>query len=244
MLIAHYPVGLALKQYIHRIGSHNGSIIAVHGGGIAAALHIAQNGGPGLHSGSRLYAPCHGRGMSDALCVDNQVMGLSPLTALDDMVDDLLLVILILFGQKNILGSVCHAAPKGNITCMAAHYLYNTASLMRGGGILHLVDGLHRRIDRRIKANRIIGACNIQVDGAGQSHRVDPQPGKRLRSAIGAVAANDNNAVDTVLRTDISALLLILGPFELQTAGRAKHRSAALDNIGHMTRLHVDNVLV
>ena len=182
--------------------------------------------------------------MSDSLGVDDQMVSLSLLTALNDMIDDLLLVVVIFLGDKHILRTVGDSAPERNIPGVAPHNLNDTASLMGGRGILHLVNGPHGRVDCRVKTDGILCTRDIQVDGSRDSHGVDPQPGKRLRPPVGAVSADHHNTVNAVLSADVSAPLLVLRLLELQTSGRTQHRASALNNIGHITGLHIYDLFI
>ncbi len=49
---------------------------------------------------------------------------------------------------------------------------------MGSGCIADLINGLHCRIDCRIKADGVIGTCNIQVNGSRKANGIDPQGGQ------------------------------------------------------------------
>ena len=68
--------------------------------------------------------------MTDAFCIDDQMVGFALFTVVDDIVDQLLLVIVLLFGKKDILRASADAAPQCDITGISAHYFDNTAAFM------------------------------------------------------------------------------------------------------------------
>ena len=111
--------------------------------------------------------------MSDSLRIDNDVMLLSSFSALDNAVNDGLLVSIILLRQKNFFCTICHTAPKSDIACVSSHYLDNGATLVGGRSISNLINSLHSGIDRSIKADGVICAGNIQVNGSGNADGVN-----------------------------------------------------------------------
>ncbi len=56
---------------------------------------------------------------------------------------------------------------------MAAHDLHHGAALMRLHGVPQAVDTLHGGIGCGIKADGILGADNILINGAGNAHHGD-----------------------------------------------------------------------
>ena len=155
--------------------------------------------------------------MSDSLGIDNDVMGLAMLTVGNDIIDNILFVVIVLLRKQDILGTVGNTAPQSDVSGISAHYLDDTASLVRGGGILNLVDCLHCSVHCGIEADGVLGTGDIQVNGSGKTDGIDAQSGQCLRTTIGTVTADDNDTVDTVLFTDLSALLLSFRFLELQT---------------------------
>src|SRR5699024_6680532 len=104
-------------------------IDAILAGGASAALHVSQNRSAGLDTRGRLNSAGHTGGMAYALGIHDDMMLLSPLAVLNDIIDDLLLVIVIVLRQKDILGSVCDTAPESDIASIAAHNLDDAAAL-------------------------------------------------------------------------------------------------------------------
>ena len=155
--------------------------------------------------------------MSDSLGIDDDVMGLAMLTVGNDIIDNILFVVIVLLGKQDILGAVGNTAPQSNVSGISAHYLDDTASLVRGRGILNFINSLHCSVHCGIEADGVLSTCDIQVDGSGKADGVDAQSGQSLCSTIGTVTTDDNDTVDTVLFTDLSALLLSFRFLELQT---------------------------
>ena len=85
--------------------------------------------------------------------------------------------LVVIGGDGSYRGAGKLSAPQGDISRVASHNLDDTAALMGGGSISYLIDRLHRRVDRGIKPDRIIGAGNIQIDRARKTYRIDSQRG-------------------------------------------------------------------
>ena len=107
--------------------------------------------------------------MADSFGIDDQVMGFAAFSVVDDIVDDILFVIVILFREKDILRAIGDTAPQCDISCIPAHNLDDAAAFMGGRGIPYLIDGLHGRIYSRIEAYGIIRACDVQITGPGKA---------------------------------------------------------------------------
>ena len=76
--------------------------------------------------------------------------------------------------------------------------------------IADLVNGVHGCIHCRIKANAVIGTCNIQVDRSRNAHRIDSLCRQLLSSCKRTVSADDYQAVNPVPFADLRTLLLSL----------------------------------
>ncbi len=131
MLVRYDSVGLAVTEDICCVCPHDRRIEAILTGRIAAALHVAKNRRPCLDSRRCLNSLCHRGRMSDALGIDNDMVRLSFLSASDNIVDQLLLIVIVFLGEKNIFRTVCNACPECDVSCMSAHNLDDRAALMR-----------------------------------------------------------------------------------------------------------------
>ena len=182
--------------------------------------------------------------MSDAFRIHNDMMGLAPLAVIDDIIDDSLLIVVILLRQQQIIRSGCNAAPECNIAGMSSHHLDHRASLMRTGGVSYFINGFHGGIDGGVETDRIIRTGNVQIDRSRQTHRIDAQPGKCLRTAVRTVASNHHQAVNAVLLTDFHAALLTLERFKFQATRCTQNGSAVSDDIGDTAFIHINDLFV
>ena len=137
---------------------------------------------------------------------------------LDNVIDNCLFVVIVFFGKQDIFCTVCDTTPQGNVACVTSHNFDNAASLMGSRSISYLVNRFHSGVDCGIKTDGVIGTCNIEVNGTGKTDCVDAVSGQCLRAAVGTVAADNNQAVDTVLSADIRSDLLYFGVLEFQTS--------------------------
>ena len=115
MLVSYQTVALAFTQEFCCPCAHDGRVHTILTGRSAASLHVAQNGGSGLNAGSCLNAAGHGSGMSDALCVDDDVMLFAAFAVFDDPVNEGLLVAVIALRKQNVLRSVRDTAPQCDV---------------------------------------------------------------------------------------------------------------------------------
>ena len=182
--------------------------------------------------------------MSDSLGIDDDMMGLTMLTVGNDIIDNILFVVIVLLGKQDILGTVGNTAPQSDISGISAHYLDDTASLVRGRGILNLVDCLHCCVDSGIETDGVLGTCNIQIDSTGKTDGIDTKSGQGLRATIGTVTADNNDTVNTMLSADLSTLLLSFRFLELQTTCSSQNRTTTLDDIGHVLCLHIYDLFI
>ena len=182
--------------------------------------------------------------MSDSLGIDDDVMGLAMLTIGNDIIDNILFVVIVLFGKQDILGTVGNTAPQSDVSGISAHYLDDTASLVRGRGILNLIDSLHCSVHCGIEADGVLGTGDIQVNGSGKTDGINAQSGQCLRTTIGTVTADDNDTVNTMLFADLSTLLLSFRLLELQATCGSKNGTTALDDIGYILGFHIYDLFI
>ena len=176
----------------------------------SASLHVTQDSCPCLDSCSCFNTFCHCFRMTDTLCIDNNVMFLTCLTAGNNIIDQFLLIIIIFFRNQNVLCAIGNTAPHCKVACVTSHNLDDTASLMRGRSITHLVNSFHSCIYSCIKANCVFGTCNIQVNGSRYADCVDSKICKFLSSCKRTVSTDNNKTIDSMLSADLSAALLSL----------------------------------
>ena len=153
--ICYDTICLAGDQKINSHPAHGRCIDTVTAGRASATLHVTQDRCTGLHTGSCLDPPCHRSGMSDSLCIDDNMMLLSTFSIIDNVIDDLLLIIIILFRDQNIFCTVGNTAPQCNVSCITSHNLNDAAALMGCGSITYFINGLHGCINCRIKSDSV-----------------------------------------------------------------------------------------
>ena len=169
--------------------------------------------------------------MSDTLCIDDDVVLFPALTVIDDVVDQHLLIIIVQLRKQDILRSISNTAPQCDISGISSHYLNDTAALMRRGGITHLVDRFHRRIHRCVKADRIIGAGNIQINCTRDTDRIDSACSQLLRTCIRTIATDDDQTINAMLPADLCRLVLPFLCAECRATGCVQNRTALSERI-------------
>src|SRR5699024_4592985 len=208
MFVANYTVALSCYQKIYRHCSHNGCVNTVLTGRASSTLHVSDNGGTGLHTGSFLNTFCHINGISDSLCIDNDIVLLSALSAFLNIGDNSRLVIVVLLRHQDTLCSVGNSAPQCQISGISSHNLDDRTSLMRRRSITHLVNSFHRRVYRGVKSNRIFCTGNIQIDGSRNTYCIYTQVCQLLCPGKRSVSADNNKPVNSIFLTNRCSLLL------------------------------------
>ena len=177
--------------------------------------------------------------MSDTLGIDDDVMLLALFLALDDMVDKCLLVIIISLRKQYILGTVGNTAPECYVTGTTSHNLDDRTSLMGSRSITYLVNGFHCCIYGCIKSDRVLCTCDIQIDRARQTNRIDPQCCQLLRSFEGTVTTDNDQSIYSMLLADVCCFFLYFWFNELQASGCLQDRTASLDDLRYTMRIHI-----
>ena len=114
----------------------------------------------------------------------------------------------MLFRHQNTLSSVGDTAPESKVTCVTSHNLYDTAALMGGGSITHLIDRFHSCVYCCVKSDCVICTCDIQIDRSRDSDCIYSKVRKFLCSCERTVTTDNYQTVDAVFFTDRSRLLL------------------------------------
>ena len=142
------------------------------GRGRAAALDVAQDRDAGVVL-RELFLHAFGQGRGTArLGVlghddDRRVLALA-----EAMVDKFgqLVDFGLHFGDDRRLGARRQGAVESQIARRMAHHLHEEEPFVARSRVAQLVDRLHDRIQRRVVADRRVGAAQVVVDGAGQSY--------------------------------------------------------------------------
>ena len=182
--------------------------------------------------------------MPDAFRIDDNVVFLSSFPVVDDIVDQLLLVIIVVVRQKQILRANGQTCPERNIPGVSAHHFDDADPLMGCRCIPYLIDRLHRRIDRRIKSDRIFRAGDIKIDRSGYADRSNAQVSQCAGAGKRAVPADHDQAVYPVLFTDLSRLLLYCKLSKFQASGGIQDRAALADGLGNIAGRHINDLLI
>ena len=130
VFVSHNAVRAACAEDVCRISAHDRSIITIQTGRAAASLHVPQDGCSGFHTRCCFNSLRHGSRMTDTFCIDDQMVSFALFPVVDNIVNQLLLVIVVLFRKKDILRAGADAAPQCDITGISAHYFDNTATFM------------------------------------------------------------------------------------------------------------------
>ncbi len=131
-------------------------------------------------------------------------------------------------------------APLSQITRRVAHHLDEEEAFVAGGGVAQLVDGLDYGVKGGIVTDGLVGAVQIVVDGARETHDGHVElVGEHLRARQRSVAADDYQRVDARgLHVFVSLTTTLLGA-ELLAARRFEDGAALLYDVAHALRLEL-----
>ena len=115
---------------------------------------------------------------------------------------------------------------------------------MGSGGVPYLINGLHSRVDRGVKADGIFGAGDIQVNGSRHADGVDSQVRQLLRSGKGTVSSDDYQTVDAEFTAGSRRLLQTFLGAHLRAASCIQNGAAPLDGIGHILGGQINDFLI
>ena len=182
--------------------------------------------------------------MADTLSIYDDMVFLAFLTALYDIVNKLLLVVIIFLRDQDILSTVCDTAPYCKVSGVTSHNLDDTASLMGCGCITYLVNSFHSCIYSSIETDGVLGTCDIKVNSSRQANGIDSKVRKFLSTCEGTVSTDNNKAVDPMLSADLCSLLLSFLCSHLCTSGSIKNCSASLNRIGNVSCCHISDLFI
>ena len=127
---------------------------------------------------------------------------------------------------------------------VAAHDLHHGAALVRLHGVPQAVNGVHGGVGGGIKADGVVGADDVVVDGGGDAHHRHAGLGQGLCAPEGAVAADGHDAVQPKQLAGGGGPLLPLGGAEFVAAGGIENGAAAVDDMGDSAGVHPQDVAV
>ena len=172
------------------------------------------------------------------------MMFFATFSVFDDVVDQLLLIVIIFLRKQDIFCTVCNTAVQSDVACTTSHNFDDTASFMRCGCITYFIDCFHCCIDRCIKSDRILGACNVQVDRSRDTDRVDTQSSQFLCTCEGSVTTDDYQSVNTMLSADFCTSCLSFRCTELCTSCCIQYSTATGNDIRYVTCCHIFNLFI
>ena len=111
-------------------------------------------------------------------------------------------------------------------------------------GVPQPVNALHRGVGGGIKADGVVGANDIVINGTGDPHHRDAPFAQILSAPEGTVAADGHNAVQSQQLAGIGSLLLPLLRAELLAAGRIQHGTTAVDDAADAGAVHLHKITV
>ena len=109
-------------------------------------------------------------------------------------------------------------------------------------GVAQTVDALHRRVGGGVKADGVIGAVDVVVDGAGDAHHGDAELGQILRAAERTVAADGHQTVQPQQLAGVGRLLHALLCAELVASGAVQDGAAPVDDPADAGVVHLHEI--
>ena len=226
--------GLPLDEALDGVLAHPRGEHPVEAARGAAPLDVAEDGRPRVEAGRLLDVAGEGMDVAVELLRDDEdralVAVLLPHRAKG--LDDLLLGDRVVGGEDH-LRALGDAGEEGEVAAAVAHDLDDGAAGMAFGGVPDLVDALDDRVERGVEADRVVGGSDVVIDGAGKADAVDAHLRELLRAHVGAVAPDDDEALDAALVEDFHGLSADRLLLELREAGGAEDRAPAVDDVGH-----------
>jgi hypothetical protein len=148
-----------------------------------------------------------------------------------------------LLGHGDHLGAPRQAHIQGDEARMPPHDLYEEDPLVAGGGVPDAVNGLQGRVDGGVKADGIVGAKKVVVNGARHPHHGDLVLLNEAHGpAEGAVAADGHQALYP-RRLQLGHRLgpPLLGE-ELLAPGGEEDGPSPLQDVGHVPHPQGDHL--
>ena len=100
-------------------------------------------------------------------------------------------------------------------------------------GIPQLIDALNCGVGGRIKADTVVGAADIIVDGSRDANNIDPVFTQSQSSPERSVSADGDNAVQTEKFAGLDRFALTRFRHELLAPGGVKDRASAVDGVSN-----------
>ena len=174
---------------------------------------------------------------------DNEV-GAARQARAADAVDHVPLEVQLPLGHQHRGGAHGDAHVQRQKARVAAHDLYHGAALVALHGVAQLVDAVDGGVTGGVKADGVIGAADVVVDGGRHAHHRDAQPGQRQRPAEGAVAADGHNAVQPQHLAGGDRAGAALFGHEILAAGGVEDGAAPGDDVAHAGGVQLNKIAV
>ena len=137
----------------------------------------------------------------------------------------------------------CNTAVKRDVAAMSTHNFYNGNTFVRGHRITQFVDDVQAGIYRRIETERVVGIFKVVVNRTGDTDGGNAVFAERFCALERSVAADYNQAFDTVFFQGIQRFLLTFYRQHFQTSCRSQTSTAALYDVGNATHFHLCYVI-
>ena len=133
---------------------------------------------------------------------------------------------------------------QGQESRLATHHLDEEQTLMAAGGVADAVHTPHDGVQCCVIADRVIGTCQVVVDGAGYSHDGEIKlAGKLAGAAQRTVTANDHQRVDAMLLDDLISLFAAFHRLEILATGGLQDGTAMVHDAGNTLGLQVNDLI-
>lgn len=111
-------------------------------------------------------------------------------------------------------------------------------------GVPQPVHHFQNRVHGRVKANGVLGRCDVVVNGSGNADAGDSRERQVTGAAEGAVSANDHNAVNALVEAGLSAPVNTILALKLQASGGVQLGSGVLYGVGYAGSIQLGHLVV
>ena len=211
---------------------------------------MAQHGDPGVDAQLLVDALADVHGAARALGHHHHIVGGAGQAGLTYLLHHVPVKVHGPLGDEHRRGTHGDAHIQGQITGAAAHDLHHRAALVGLHGVPQLIHTLDGRVAGGVKADGIVGAADVVVDGGGDAHHLKGLPllgqlaGQGQGPPEGAVAADGHDALQPQQLAGGDGLLPALRRHKLLAAGGIQHGAALVDNMADAVAVHADKVVV
>ena len=203
---------------------------------------MAQNGDAGVKPQLLPDLLAHGDAAGRALGHHDHKVGLAAEPRPADLLGHMQVEVVCPLRHQHRRSAHGHAHIQRQIPGPVAHDLHHGAALVGLHGVPQPVDAFHRRVGGGIKADGVIGADDVVVDGAGDANHRDAELGQILRAPERTVAADGHQTVQPQQLAGVGRLLLALPGAELVAPGAVQDGAAPVDDAADAGVVHLHKV--